>query len=88
MVPDTEIEGLRLPAKVALLPYQNIGKTRIASLSGYINWNVRSNTRIYANIYGNYSYMEGANGLKNDGLESFTPTGCCNKPCPMTGASV
>ena len=51
--------------------YQNIGKSRNASLSGYINWNATSNTRIYANLYGNYTYLEGANGLKNDGWNLF-----------------
>ena len=73
MVPDTEIEGLKETTgkEVLYSTYQNIGKTKNASLSGYINWNATSNTRIYANIYGNYSYMEGANGLKNDGWNLF-----------------
>lgn len=73
IVPDTEIEGLKETTgkEVLYSTYQNIGKTKNASLSGYINWNATSNTRIYANIYGNYSYMEGANGLKNDGWNLF-----------------
>ena len=73
MVPDTEIEGLKETTgkEVLYSTYQNIGKTKNASLSGYINWNATSNTRIYANIYGNYSYMEGANGLKNEGWNLF-----------------
>ena len=60
MVPDTEIEGLKETTgkEVLYSTYQHIGKTKNASLSGYINWNAKSNTRIYANIYGKYSYME------------------------------
>ena len=70
---DTEIAGLQNPTgkEVLYSTYQNIGKSRNASLSGYVNWNATSNTRIYANLYGNYTYMEGANGLKNDGWNLF-----------------
>ena len=52
LVPDTEIEGLKETTgkEVLYSTYQNIGKTKNASLSGYINWNATSNTRIYANI--------------------------------------
>lgn len=72
-VKDTEIEGLQNPTgkEVLYSTYQNIGKSRNASLSGYVNWNATSKTRIYANLYGNYTYMEGANGLKNDGWNLF-----------------
>lgn len=72
-VKDTEIAGLQNPTgkEVLYSTYQNIGKSRNASLSGYVNWNATSNTRIYANLYGNYTYMEGANGLKNDGWNLF-----------------
>ena len=72
-VKDTEIVGLQNPTgkEVLYSTYQNIGKSRNASLSGYVNWNATSNTRIYANLYGNYTYMEGANGLKNDGWNLF-----------------
>ena len=76
-VKDTEIEGLQNPTgkEVLYSTYQNIGKSRNASLSGYVNWNATSNTRIYANLYGNYTYMEGANGLKNDGWNLFSYVG-------------
>ena len=72
-VKDTEIAGLQNPTgkEVLYSTYQNIGKSRNASLSGYVNWNATSNTRFYANLYGNYTYMEGANGLKNDGWNLF-----------------
>jgi hypothetical protein len=72
-VKDTDIPGFQNPTgkEVLYSTYQNIGKSRNASLSGYVNWNATSNTRIYANFYGNYTYMEGANGLKNDGWNLF-----------------
>ena len=72
-VKDTDIPGFQNPTgkEVLYSTYQNIGKSRNASLSGYVNWNATSNTRIYANFYGNYNYMEGANGLKNDGWNLF-----------------
>ncbi|RGX79488.1 TonB-dependent receptor [Bacteroides stercorirosoris] len=70
---DTDIPGLQNPTgkEVLYSTYQNIGKSKNASLSAYVNWNATSNTRIYANLYGNYTYMEGANGLKNDGWNLF-----------------
>lgn len=69
MLPDTEIEGLKETTgkEVLYSTYRNIGKNRTASLSGYANWNATRRTRIYANLYGNYAYMEGADGLRNDG---------------------
>lgn len=72
-VKDTEIEGLQDPTgkEVLYSTYQNIGKSKNASVSAYVNWNATSNTRIYANLYGNYTYMEGADGLKNDGWNLF-----------------
>ena len=70
---DTDIPGLQNPTgkEVLYSTYQNIGKSKNASLSAYVHWNATSNTRIYANLYGNYTYMEGANGLKNDGWNLF-----------------
>lgn len=70
---DTDISGLQNPTgkEVLYSTYQNIGKSKNASLSAYVNWNATSNTRIYANLYGNYTYMEGASGLKNDGWNLF-----------------
>lgn len=72
-VKDTEIAGLQNPTgkEVLYSTYQNIGKSRNASLSGYADWSITSSTRINANLYGNYTYMEGPNGLKNDGWSLF-----------------
>ncbi|WP_300694270.1 TonB-dependent receptor [uncultured Bacteroides sp.] len=70
---DTEIDGLQNPTgkEVLYATFQNIGKSRNVGLNAYVNWNATSKMRIYMNLYGNYSYMEGANGLKNDGWSMF-----------------
>ena len=69
-MPDTEIEGLKNPTGKDVLysTYANIGKTRYASVNGYVNWNATPRTRIYMNMSGNYSYLEGSEGMRNDGL--------------------
>ena len=66
-------KGLQNPTGKDVLynTYQNIGKTRNAGLSGYVNWNATSNTRVYMNFYGSYAYMEDGRGLKNDGWSLF-----------------
>lgn len=51
--------------------YANIGKTRYASVNGYVNWNATPRTRIYMNMSGNYSYLEGSEGMRNDGWSLF-----------------
>ena len=72
-MPDTEIEGLKNPTGKDVLysTYANIGKTRYASVNGYINWNATPRTRIYMNMSGNYSYLEGSEGMRNDGWSLF-----------------
>ena len=62
LMPDTEIEGLKNPTGKDVLysTYANIGKTRYASVNGYVNWNATPRTRIYMNMSGNYSYLEGS----------------------------
>lgn len=66
-------KGLQNPTGKDVLynTYQNIGKSRNAGLSGYVNWNATANTRIYMNFYGSYAYMEDGRGLKNDGWSLF-----------------
>lgn len=73
LINDTRIEGLSRPTGKDVLynTYANIGKVRSASLSGYINWNATSNTRIYSNLYGAWSYMADGVGLKNRGWNIF-----------------
>ena len=70
---DTEIPGVVNPSgkEVNYTTYANIGKTRFANLSGYVNWNATKNTRVYMNIYGGYSDYDGGNGLKNSGWNMF-----------------
>ncbi|MDR0893186.1 MAG: TonB-dependent receptor family protein [Mediterranea sp.] len=74
VVNDNDIPGLQNPtgkSDVLYTTYQNIGKSRNLNLSGYVNWNASSTTRVYANLYGGYVNMKGANGLKNDGWNMF-----------------
>lgn len=70
---DTQIAGLQNPTGKSVLytTYKNIGKTRSAHLSGYINWNMTSSTRIYANIQGSYVYLSDGMSLRNDGWYMF-----------------
>lgn len=69
MVNDNEISSIDNPTgkKVLYQTYKNIGKTRYVSLSTYINWNITSTTRFYANFYGYYINLDDRNGLKNHG---------------------
>lgn len=48
LMPDTEIEGLKNPTGKDVLysTYANIGKTRRASVSAYVNWNATPRTRV------------------------------------------
>jgi len=73
LMPDTEIEGLKNPTgkDVLYATYANIGKRRSAGMNAYVNWNATSRTRIYMNMSGNYSYLEGSEGMRNDGWSLF-----------------
>lgn len=52
--------------------YENIGKSRSTSMSGYVNWNASPKTRIYVNMDGRYSDMRSpALDLRNTGWEGF-----------------
>lgn len=51
--------------------YQNIGKSRDFNLSAYVNWNATKDTRIYTNLFGGYTKLEGAGSLENDGWNFF-----------------
>ena len=76
LVPDITLvpKGLQHPTGKDVLysTYRNLGKNREVGINGYINWNATSATRIYANMYLNYTYMEDGKGLKNDGWRLFT----------------
>lgn len=66
---DSDIPGLMNPTgkEVLYTTYRNIGKSKRVAFSGYVNWNATATTRLYANAFGGYTYMEGANGQRNDG---------------------
>ena len=75
LVPETEIPdmdpGNYTGKDVLYTSYYNIGKSKNASLSAYVNWNATSNTRIYVNLFGGYTKLQGADGLENDGWNLF-----------------
>lgn len=73
LIEDTKIEGLQNPTGKDVLysTYQNIGKSRSANISGYVNWNITTTTRIYANLYGGYSYLNDGKDLKNEGWMAY-----------------
>lgn len=62
-------KGLQNPTgkDVMYSTYRNIGKSDNLNISGYVNWNATSGTRIYANLYGRYSHLEDGTGLSNSG---------------------
>ena len=69
-IPDLS-EDKKTGKDVLYTTYQNIGKSRDLSLSGYVNWNATKDTRIYVNAFGSYTNLKGANGLENDGWSFF-----------------
>ena len=49
--------------------YENIGKSKKADLSGYVNWNATPKTRIYTNMSVSYSDLRSpSQGLKQTGF--------------------
>ena len=75
LVSETEIADLNpenyTGKNVLYTSYYNIGKSRNASLSAYVNWNASSNTRVYVNLFGGYTQLKGADGLENHGWNLF-----------------
>lgn len=69
-IPDLS-EDKKTGKDVLYTTYQNIGKSRNLNLSAYINWNATKDTRVYANLFGGYTHLKGANGLENDGWNLF-----------------
>ena len=72
-VNDTEIEGAQYPTGKSVLytTYRNIGKSRRGNLSGYVNYNPFTTTRIYANIFGTWQYITDGAELSNRGWNMF-----------------
>lgn len=69
-IPDFS-EDKKTGKDVLYTTYQNIGKSRNLNLSAYVNWNATRDTRIYANLFGGYTSLKGAEGLENDGWNLF-----------------
>lgn len=69
-IPDF-FEDKKTGKDVLYTTYQNIGKSRNLNLSAYVNWNATKDTRIYANLFGGYTSLKGAEGLENDGWNLF-----------------
>jgi hypothetical protein len=73
LVKDTEIDGLQNPTGKSVMynTYRNIGSSRNATMSGYVNWNPNPNTRIYTNLSGGYSYLNDGKDISNHGWNMF-----------------
>ena len=69
LVNDNEIEGVKNPTGklVNYATYRNIGKIQTTSLSGYINWTIFTNTRLYMNTWVDYSDYNDRQSLHNYG---------------------
>ncbi len=77
MVNDNSIAGLQNPTGKDVLysTYENIGKTRSAAMSAYVNWNATKNTRIYANMNGQWQYFSDGKDLSNRGWNMYLSGG-------------
>ncbi len=77
MVNDNSIAGLQNPTGKDVLysTYENIGKTRSAALSAYVNWNATKSTRIYANMNGQWQYFSDGKDLSNRGWNMYLSGG-------------
>ena len=77
LVNGNDIAGLQNPTGKSVLytTYRNIGKTRSANLSAYVNYNPFTATRIYANLYGGWTYLSDGGDLSNHGWNMFASGG-------------
>ena len=73
LVNDNDIAGLQNPTGKSVLytTYRNIGKTRSANMSAYVNYNPFTTTRIYANLYGGWTYLSDGGDLSNHGWNMY-----------------
>ena len=64
--------GTKAEQDVLFSTYENIGRSKNAGLSAYLNWNASPKTRIYMNLSGGYAYIKSpAQGLSNHGWDGF-----------------
>lgn len=71
---DTDIPGLaeHTGKDVLYSTYENIGKSSYWGLSGYVNWNASPKTRVYLNLWGDYSRLKSpSQNLENSGFSVF-----------------
>ena len=73
LVSDNDIAGLQNPTGKSVLytTYRNIGKTRSANLSAYVNYSPFTSTRIYVNMYGGWTYLSDGGDLSNHGWNMY-----------------
>lgn len=73
LVSDNDIAGLQNPTGKSVLytTYRNIGKTRSANMSAYVNYSPFTTTRIYANLYGGWTYLSDGGDLSNHGWNMY-----------------
>lgn len=69
LVNDNTIESVKNPTGklVSYTTYRNIGKSQSASLSGYVSWTIFKDTRLYMNLWGDYSDYNDHQSLHNYG---------------------
>ena len=77
LVSDNDIAGLQNPTGKSVLytTYRNIGKTRSANMSAYVNYSPFTTTRIYANLYGGWTYLSDGGDLSNHGWNMYASGG-------------
>lgn len=71
---DRDIPGLNsyTGKEVLYSTYRNIGKSSHLGLSGYVNWNASPKTRVYLNLWGDYSRLKSpSQNLENSGWNVF-----------------
>lgn len=73
LVSDNDIAGLQNPTGKSVLytTYRDIGKTRSANMSAYVNYSPFTTTRIYANLYGGWTYLSDGGDLSNHGWNMY-----------------
>lgn len=74
LMKDSDIPGLteHTGKDVLYSTYENIGKSSRLGLSAYVNWNASSKTRVYLNLWGDYSRLKSpSQNLENSGVSVF-----------------
>lgn len=69
LVADNTIESVKNPTgkMVSYTTYRNAGRSQMTSLTGYISWSIFKNTRLFMNLWGDYSDYDDRQTLHNYG---------------------